>query len=128
VRAVAAKSAWEHGRELAAVLVMTEASNLQCMLECKLLDFGIVERVVNLVPVPDVSCMCSVDAASGLHVPDNLFSGDLGVVVVLVNGEYQCRGENAVQMFDKLLVRDAGRVVHLGDHEELVEADEEGFD
>ena len=88
VQAVAAESVWEYGRELAAVLVAMEAGNLWCVLECELLDFGIVERIVDLVPVPDVGRMCSVDAAGGLHVPDNLFSCDLGVVVVLVDGEY----------------------------------------
>ena len=88
MRAVAAEGAWEHSRELAAVLVTTEAGNLRRMLKRKFLDFGVVERVVDLVPVPDVGCMGGVNAAGSLHVPDNLFSSDFGVVVVLVDGEY----------------------------------------
>jgi len=86
------------------VLITTEAGNLRCMLKCEFFYLGIVERVVNRVPVPDVCCMCGVNAAGSLHVPDNLLGGDLGVVVVLVNGKHQCQGENMVQMFYELLI------------------------
>ena len=106
---------------------MMEASNLQCMLKCKLLDFSIVEHVVGLVPVLDVGHVCGVDAAGSFHVLDDLFGGDLGVVAVLIDGEHKGQREHMVQVFYELLVCNAGHIVHLGDHEELIEGDEESF-
>lgn len=79
----------EHSRELTAVLITVEACNLWCMLECQRFDFGIVDNIVDLVPVWDVSRMCGINAAGGLHVPDNLFGSDFGVVVVLVDGKHE---------------------------------------
>jgi len=128
VQAVAAKGMWEHSRELAAVLVTMEAGDLWCVLEHKHFDLGVVEHIVGCIPVPDVSRVHSVDTASCLHVLDNLLGGDLGVVVVLINGKHKGQGEHTIQMFDDLLIRNASCVVHLGDHKELIKADEECFD
>jgi len=105
-----------------------EAGNLRCMLECKCLDFVVCQHVVGVVALSDRGCLGVVDGTRGFHIPDNLLPRDLRAVVVLVNSKDQGRGMHAVQMFDKLLVHEAGHVVHLGHNEEFVEANEECFD
>jgi len=95
------------------------------MLECELLDLRVVERVVDLVLGSYVPRLLGRDGVGCQHVLDNLLGRDLCTVVVLIDGKDKSQGKDTVKMFDELLVRDAGCVVHLGNDEEFVEADEE---